>query len=104
MPVRVWDLSKAARLAVEHGVTRQAVTRCWREGRPVGERSNSSSSKTSDVNLALEVMVSLGASFPLTLQAIADVCGVSKEAIRLIERGALRRVRSLLADAGEELA
>ena len=91
-----WDWEKAKRLGEIHGVTPGAIVSCWRDGRSVEKqfkRKIKTAKKTHQVDLGLAVMVRVFNGFPQPRTAIADVCGVSREAIRYIEERALRKVR-----------
>ncbi len=88
-----WDWEKARRLAEIHGVTPSAIVSCWRDGRELGKKAASTAKKTEQVDLGLAVMVRVFNGFPQPRTAIADVCGCSREAIRYIEKRALRKLR-----------
>jgi hypothetical protein len=86
----------ADRLASEHGIARNTVIKCWREGRPVGGKSRTSIKRNAEIseNLALLAAVSQG-SWELSYQAIADICDCGRETIRDIELKALKKLRRI---------
>jgi hypothetical protein len=61
-----------------------------------------SSKKSAETNMKLAVLAVVGSGSPWTLQAIGDVCGVSREAIRQVEFAALKKLRKSLSRSGIE--
>ena len=62
------------------------------------------SRRTKQIDLSLTVLANIKPRSPLTLQAIAEVCGTSREAIRQIEARALRKMRELSRDLVQEMS
>ena len=99
-----WDWEEAKRLGKIHGVTPGAIVSCWRDGRKVKHHSKySTAKKGAQVDLGLAVMVKVFDGFPQPRTAIAEVCGVSAEAIRYIEQKALRKLRNELRHVVKEV-
>ena len=100
---RKWDWEEASRLGERYGVTAGAIVSCWRDGRDVKKQFRASTAKKPhQVDLGLAVMVMVFDGFPQPRTAIADVCGVSAEAVRYIEERALRKLRIKAWDVMKE--
>ena len=97
-----WCREEAARVSEETGLGVQTVIDYWKLGRtPKRCVGSSSRGKSEELNLRLAVMESVNPKgYNHTLAGIAEVCGTSKEAIRLVEQKALRNLRSEFAKMG----
>ena len=94
MPAKKWDWDEARRLGKIYGREPSTIVSCWRDGRPVGEKTFATNAKTKEMDLALVIMAR-NCQEPMTRNAIAEVCGCTREAIRVIELKALRKLRAL---------
>ena len=99
-----WDWDEARRIAEEVGRTPKTIVDCWREGRPIAPRANSYVEKTEEVDMSLEVFMVVFNGFPQPRTSIAEVCGVTPEAIRCMENKALRKMREMMSEMREELS
>jgi hypothetical protein len=95
---RKYDYELADRLAAAHGVKRQTVIKAWRDGRSYESPSllARTSRRSAGISLSLAVMAHLSDYGEVwTRQAIGEVCGCEREAIRYIEKRALKKLRKL---------
>jgi len=97
-----WDWDEARRIAKEVGRSPKTIVDCWRDGRPIAPKAASHAKKTEHVDISLEVFMSVYNGFPQPRTAIAEVCGTSPEAIRVIENNALRKMRAMTWDVMKE--
>ena len=90
-----WCRQEAEKVARETGLTSRTVMDYWKLGKtPTKCIGFSSYAKTDEINLSLAVFASINEPGQnQTLKSIAEVCGISKEAIRSIEQKALRNIR-----------
>jgi hypothetical protein len=90
-----WCRKEAEKVSRETGLSPRTVLDYWKLGKtPKKCIGFSSYAKTDEVNLSLAVMATLNEPGQnQTLKSIAEVCGISKEAIRSIEQKALRNIR-----------
>ena len=90
-----WCRKEAEKVARETGLTPRTVMDYWKLGKtPTKCKAFSSYKKTDEINLALAVFACLNPPGQnQTLKSIAEVCGISKEAIRSIEQKALKSIR-----------
>ena len=98
-----WDWAEARIIAEKVGRSPKTIVDCWRDGRPIAPKAASHANKTEQVDLALEVFMSVYNGFPQPRTAIAAVCGTSAEAIRYIENKALRKMREATRDIVKEM-
>lgn len=88
-----WDWDEARRLGAEVGRSPKTIVDCWREGRPIAPEASKYAKKTEHIDMCLQVFRAVFNGFPQPRTSIAEVCGVSAEAIRNIENKALRKMR-----------
>ena len=97
-----WDWDEARRLGKIHGRAASTIIDCWRHGRPIAPNAFTTAKKSLELDLGLEVFMSVYNGFPQPRPAIADVCGVSAEAIRVIEMKALVKMRKKMHAIAKE--
>lgn len=97
MKRRKYDHELADKLADEHGIARNTVIKCWREGRPVEGNGRTSIKRNAEIseNLAILAAISRGRGWELSYQVIADICDCGRETIRAIELKAFKKLRRI---------